>query len=322
MRPLSVAHIAIASLGVTVAACGFSGVGGVLDGEDAGTAASGGPARLPPGADGGPSAEGSTPVPICNPPPCALPAPPAGWELVLMASTRADACPSGFDSADAVESPVATASACACAACVTTGTNCATGAIPTAYDNGGGACGTTGAVHQTNGGACKNQNGSFGQDARVDAPTAVLGTCTSAASGVPANVVSEARRVCTLQASSCGDRACGAPGSMQACVASPGDVACPAGTPNKHLVGADVALACPPCGCTIASATCGGSLEFYPQQNCAGSPVSLAVGVCKATGGASFQSTKWKPLVAAEVCAVVPGTPTTTLTAARTVCCP
>jgi hypothetical protein len=205
---------------------------------------------------------------------------------------------------------------------VTTGTSCSTGAIPTAYDNGGGACGTSGAQHQTNGGACRNQSGTFGQDARVDAPTAVVGTCTSAASGIPANVVSQARRVCTLQASSCSDRACNVPPSMQACVASPGDVACPAATPTKHLVGADVALACPPCGCTITSATCAGTLEFYPQQSCAGSPVALPVGVCKATGGASFLSTKWKPLIAAELCATVPVAPTPTLTAAWTVCCP
>ena len=141
MRLRPVARVTLVIVSLAVAACGFSGVGS-LEGPDGATGTSAESGVEPTGAEGGATADGSTPIPICNPPACALPTPPAGWELVLMASTRADACPAGFDSADAVESPVATASACACAACVTNGTSCSTGVIPTAYDNGGGACGT------------------------------------------------------------------------------------------------------------------------------------------------------------------------------------
>ena len=136
--------------------------------------------------DGRATPDGSvpTPVPICDPPSCALPTPPAGWELALLESARTDACPPGFDAADAIESPNAGTNACACAACVTTGTNCSTGGLSSAYDNGGGACGSSGAPLQTNAGLCRNFSAAFSTNARIDAPTAVLGTCTSAASGV------------------------------------------------------------------------------------------------------------------------------------------
>ena len=132
-----------------VVACGFSGEGS-FDDPDAGS----GPGRSGPDpADGSQAVDGRappdesvpTPVPICDPPSCALPTPPAGWELALLESARTDACPPGFDAADAIESPNAGTNACSCAACVTTGTNCSTGGISSAYDNGGGACGSSGA---------------------------------------------------------------------------------------------------------------------------------------------------------------------------------
>lgn len=305
-------------------ACGFSDEGALDVAAEGGPASSGQPdadgadgastTDAPSGADGG-----SVGVPVCAPATCALPAPPAGWELVLLGTSRADACPSGFDSADAIENPVAGASACVCAACVKTGTTCSTGSIPTKTDNGGGACGSNSSTLDALGGACQNVGGGFGQDDVVFAPAAVKGTCTSAASPVPANVVSQQLRVCTRQASGCVGAACGAPASMKACIAATGDVACPSGT--KHVVAAGVSLACPSCGCSIASATCGGAMDFYPQQDCAGAPVTLAAGVCRATGG-SFQSYKWKGVVAAEVCATAPVAPTTTLVTPQTICCP
>jgi hypothetical protein len=319
---------------LTAAACGYTGEGTLADGLDpdgalitnggeAGSSGNAGGDGAAPG-DGAPlPATDGSPPPTCATPTCTLPTAPAGWQLVLLESSRADVCPAGFDSVDSIESPVAAANACTCAACVTTGTNCSTGPIPTAYDNGGGACGTTGASCQTNAGNCNEQNGNFGQDARIDPPTAVRGTCTSASVSNRANVATDARRVCTRQASTCSDRACGAPASMKACIAAPGDVACPAGGPTtKHVLGSDFTLACAGCGCSISTATCGGELDFYPQGMCNGNPVKLTVGVCTGTGGAGFQSTKWKPVIASEVCATVPGAATTPLTGPQTICCP
>ena len=63
-------------------------------------------------------------------------------------------------------------------------------------------------------------------------------------------------------------------------------------------------------------------MDFYPQSDCAGTPLTLTVGACKATGGAGIQSTKWKPVIGSQQCATVPSAPTTTLTAAQTICCP
>jgi hypothetical protein len=312
--------------GSLVVACGFTDVGALDVGAEGG--ASSGPNAGDSGttgADGASTGDGSnerdgstTGIPICNPATCALPSPPAGWDLVLLGASRADACPAGFDSSDAIESPSPGANACTCGACVTAGTNCFTGMIPTQYDDSGGACGTVGGSISASG-TCQSANGALGQHASATPPPAVKGTCTSASAPAPASVVSQLGRVCTLQAGTCNGVACGAPPSMKACIGAPGDVACPIGT--KHLVGSDVALACPPCGCTIASATCGGTLEFYSGSNCSGTVYSLT-STCKQTNGVSVQTAKWKGVVATEVCATTPVAPTVTLTSPQTICCP
>lgn len=327
-RSVVVVALCAAVLGT---ACGFSETGAIDVSADGGVGGPEGPGRgSASGADGSvPGAEGSSPgtdgsapmgVPVCNPPSCALPAPTAGWEVVLYGTSRADACPAGFDSADLLESPAAGPNACTCAACVKTGTTCSTGSITTKADSGGGACGSGGSTLDANGGNCQNLNTQFGTDALVLAPNAVRGTCTSAATGVPANVTSQPRRVCTRQASTCAGSACGAPPTMTACLAAPGDVACPSGT--KHVLGSGVTLACPSCGCTITSATCGGTMDFFGQSNCSGTATTLTAGVCKFTNGAGVQSAKWKGVVASEVCSTTPGAPTLTLATAQTVCCP
>jgi hypothetical protein len=315
--------------GSFVVACGFTDVGALDVAAEGGAApGSNGNDGGTTGADGSSTADGastsdgsaSTGVPVCNPATCALPSPPAGWELVLLGTSRADACPAGFDSADAIESPVAGADACACAACVKTGTKCSTGAIATKADNGGGACGTSATTLDANGGACQNLNTNFGTDALILAPAAVPGSCTSAASPVPAMVTSQPRRVCTRQPSTCVGGACGAPATMKACIGTTGDVACPSGT--KHVVGGDVALTCPSCACSITSATCGGTFDFYGESGCAGAATTLTAGVCKFTNGAPIKSAKWNGVVASETCTVAPLAPTTTLTAPQTICCP
>lgn len=305
-------------------ACGFTEVGAL---DEAADAAGPGPRVAEGGAasvDGASDASIDSPasVPVCGPATCSLPSATSGWELVLLATALADACPPGFDPADAIENPTAGANACTCAACVTTGTSCSTGSIPTDYDQGSGTCGTSGTAVQGSGGACVPLSGQLGVNARADAPQAVKGTCTSASSPVAANVSSQARRVCTPQASTCAGEACGAAPSLRRCLAKQGDVACPAATPTKHLVGAAFTLQCPSCGCSITSAVCGGTLEAYPQSNCGGTPVVLPVGVCEAANSASVGSTKWKPTVVSEQCAIVPMAPAVTLTSMQTVCCP
>ncbi len=315
---------------VAAGACGFSEEGTLEATTDSGAGSSGNPSgsdaasgtegSMPASGAGDAMTSGSMGVPVCSPPSCNLPTAPAGWQLVLYGTSRGDACPIGFDTTDPIESPVASANACACAACVKTGTTCSTGSIATKTDNGGGACGTSSSTLDGNNGGCQNTGGNFGQDDLVLAPTAVKGTCTSAGTPVPANVTSQPLRLCTPQASTCSSGACGVPASMKACIATTGDVACPSGT--KHVVGSGVSLVCPSCGCTISSATCGGGMDFYPQSNCNGTSVTLTSGVCKQTGG-TFQSFKWKGIVAAEVCTTTPVAPTTTtLTAVQTVCCP
>jgi hypothetical protein len=297
--------LVLASFGASlVVACGFTNAGALDVGAEGGVSSTpNADAGSTMGADGASTADSarddgatSMGIPVCNPATCALPTPPAGWELVLLGSSPADACPTGFDSSDAIESPTAGANACSCAACVTTGTNCLSGTVGTTYDDSGGACGTEGGSISASG-TCQSASGSLGQHAAAIPPPAVKGTCTSASAPAPASVASQPRRVCTLGATACNDSACGAPPSMKACIGAPGDVACPSGT--KHLVGSDVAL----------GGSCSGTV--YPLTS-----------TCKLTNGVSVQTAKWKGLVASEVCATTPVAPTTTLMTPQTICCP
>jgi hypothetical protein len=215
---------------------------------------------------------------------------------------------------------VAGAGACACGNCLGN-VNCSTGSISSAYDNGNGNCGTNGAQHQTNNGACRAINGSFGANASVGAPEAVVGGC--AAPGVASRpaVTTKKKRVCTPVPATCIDQACAPAGTLKACLRADGNVTCPASAPTKHLVGADFTLGCGACTCSLA-VTCGGKMEFFPSSGCNGTPRTLTADVCTSTGSASFQSTKWTGTIASQVCTKQPATPALALTAEQTVCCP
>ncbi len=310
-------------------ACGLSvsgqlaGEGDAPPGTQSATDASGLPGDPTRDAAGGDAvADSGPPPPPCLSDACAAGMPPAGFAPILLGTT-ADACPSGFTTADLLESPVAAADACACGTCVMTGTNCGAGDLPTAYDQGGGACGSTGATLSTNNGACSNSNGTFGQNTRIDAPAAVPGTCTAPSTGVKAKVSSTPHRVCELAPGSCADRLCTPPGSLRACMMHEGDVACPAEATEKHLVGPDFTIACGACSCTT-SATCGGKTEFWSANGCGGAPSkTFTAGVCASAGGASYSSYKWTGMVATQTCTdLTPPAATVSLTQTKTICCP
>lgn len=198
-----------------------------------------------------------------------------------------------------------------------------TGTLLTSYDTGGGSCASPGLGLPTSGGNCNNMSGSLGTDTRIGGAQAVVGTCTSASSPDRAKVVVQSRRVCTRQASSCSNAACSAPASMKACIATSGDVPCPAAAKEKHLLGSDFTLACAACACSITSGTCAGTAQFYPQPNCAGAPITVPSDVCTAVAGApAFMSTKWTSSPTNEQCSTTPGPATTALVETQTVCCP
>jgi hypothetical protein len=311
----------------TLSACGLSTVG-QLD-EPAGQGVDPPPGPAPPSNTSAlpASDEGGTPVPPPPPPPppgcnpsCALPQA-AGFTLALFGD-RTAACPDDYDPTDAVEGPTAGAGACTCGTCVMTGTTCNTGTIPSRYASNN-QCGNTGASLQANGGNCFNFSGTFGTYASVLPPAAVPGTCSAPGVAVRANVTASSRRICALKAGACGAGACALPAAQRACLVAPGDVACPAGAPTKHLVAGDFTLACAACSCSTA-ATCGGSMTFYSNAGCTGSTITMNASTCTQVNGASIASTRWTGTVATQQCAnLTPGAATVGLSGATsTVCCP
>jgi hypothetical protein len=142
------------------------------------------------------------------------------------------------------------------------------------------------------------------------------------------------RQICAAtQIPSCKGQIC-PPASVkqpfEICIASAGDVACPADFSKKHLTGATTSFNCSNgCTCPGVNATCtGGKLHFYPTDNCTGAP-GLSANVnntCVATvaAGATFLSHKYVPDPPQGVSCIRGGASnpsTVTLNQPATVCC-
>jgi hypothetical protein len=282
------------------------------------TADDGGNGGSEAGADSGADANADAAV-ACVADACTLPATGSGVELVLFGD-RATGCPAGYDQSDVVEDPTPQAGACACGTC-TKSASCNSGSIPSYYDNGGGTCGSSGATLDVNNGNCLNFSGTFGTNAEIGATTATGATCSVGASiSNKANVAVTAGRICKIQASTCVATACVPPATMKACTVRAGDVACGGGE-TKRLVADDFTMTCATCTCS-ATATCSGTMSFYPSSGCTGTPKVLTTGVCTNTNGASIGSTKWVGTATTTCNLSSAPAPGITLSNTKTVCCP
>jgi hypothetical protein len=198
------------------------------------------------------------------------------------------------------------------------------GMITSKYDDSGGQCGTPGSSLDTNGGQCDMTGNRLGQDTALFAPRPAAPTCTATASPHSDTVNSMQERVCTPAGSTCAAAACDpslAP-TFQTCAASPGDVACPAGLPSKHLVAGSVDVSCGGCACN-ATVSCTGSVSFYSNPSCGGNLVAKlpADGSCNTANAVQYGSYQWTGTATvqcdpgASAATVAPHTPST-------VCCP
>ncbi len=298
-------------LGAVVALCGFASAPACGLTED-------GTADVAPDAAPGGS--------VCNPPACALPSSVAGWRSVLFANSRVDACPSGYATADAVEGLTAGPTSCTCGACVPTGTDCAIGPSSLSFDRGDGTCAAGELPLNILGDRCVNNpfNASvqLTEHTRITAPATTLGTCTSAAAADTKAAATKVRRLCTAVTATCAGSACSAPASMRACLAAKGDLKCPPETPTKHLIGQGRIDTCPACVCTVASATCSGAVDLFPDVDCGGTPKAIAAETCTNTQSVKFKSSRWKSSVSNIQCTTVPAAAVVTLSEMETVCCP
>jgi hypothetical protein len=321
MRAVRITIVSLASvLGLVFVACSgsvpqndlFTEISATdLDTADGGATSSRGSAR-------GDASSAASPV-GCTSDACALPSA-EGFSLVLFGDAT-QPCPTAFAATDMIESPTPARDACTCGAC-SAAVDCSTGLIPSYLDDGDGSCRKSGVAVHANDGACRNQKATFGTNASIGSPKAVVGACVAPGIASRASVATNQKRLCTPAPSTCPELACSAPPAMRACLVKDGDVECPASAPTKHVLGADFTLSCADCGCDV-DATCAGEMKFYAKTDCHGSPFrTLHVGACTETEQETFKSTRWVGKVGSRRCKTEPPpAPAVSLTGARTVCC-
>jgi len=246
---------------------------------------------------------------------------PAGFERVAYVGRQTTACPADMTQVELVTDATAGAGACACGACVVgTVPDCNAGTFSSTYDDTATpTCGTAAISHPCNGGKCAAYSGSMGQHGRAVPPTPTGGTCSAHGVAKTGTAPSTAARACAESATRC---ACdpAVPGAFTTCLRAPGDVACPADAPLKHLVGTSAALACGDCPCTL-TAKCSGSVTFYSDAACATSIVTITDAACTTEGPGSYASYKWAGTTATS-CTLGTSAATISLTDQSTICCP
>jgi hypothetical protein len=246
----------------------------------------------------------------------------SGFTLVAYAADRSAGCPSDMTQFDLVTGPTAGPGACACGACAVTATpSCSMGSFASDFDTSTSpACGTRAISHPCNNGACTPVPGTYGQHGRaVPPPPTGPGACTAPGVANQAAAQSAPVRACAESATRCACDPALSP-AFHACMRAPGDVACPAQAPNKHLVGAGAAVTCGACGCTLA-ATCGGSITFYSDTNCTTSLFTITDTACTLEGTGTYSSYLWQGKTSTS-CTLGPSAATAGLTAPSTICCP
>ncbi len=341
----AVALLAVVSCSLTTSLDGLSGgaADDALDSSEAGTGAGdkdGSPSS--DGSSGGSGGGGLLPdvgAPVvdgCSSAGCFVM--PDGFGLVAFGATaHGVACPTGFTSpTDTVEGPTLAAGACSCACSVTTQPSCATGTLVGHFDTAGsGLCDSAGGDLANMGCGTDGYLGPFGtgNEHRFKPPAPTGGACSATANNDPGKLTYAAQgRICAAAVTpECNGKVCPPSGAapFAVCIATTGDVACPAGFPTKHLVGASASFTCSAgCTCGGVTATCKGKVNYFASGDCSGA-VGMSViadDACHSTdaAGASFGSHAYVPFTPQNVACTKTGgtTPSTpVLSQSGTVCC-
>lgn len=252
--------------------------------------------------------------------------PSGDWSIVAFtAASTSAACPSGFtDGNDVLEKPTL-GTACMC------GSECTAVAQPDCVDltvqtTFGAGCTVDGAPNSTGGGTCQSVADVFGGPACGLDPASVNVGCTgpNPVQNI-AGIDAQHDQVCELGTLCTSLRCDVSIAPFQICIMAAGDQACPMSVPNKHSVGSVPSVVCGTCPCT-ATAECNGTLAFYSNAECTGSPeLSVTTGACVTVPiRTPFGSYLWSAgPTPTPVCNVGgPSGATVTLEDRQTVCCP
>ena len=249
---------------------------------------------------------------------------PAGFELVLFAADRTAACPAAFTQQDVVADPVAGAGACDCSCTVAPEASCTVGQMSTKHGTTT-SCTSTGVSLDLNGSGCTVLTGTFSTYFSAT-PLPATVPCNASAVVDSANVTSTELRLCNVP-SACQEEVCGGgsmPAGFSACIASDGDVACPAGWDAKTLVGDSADVSCSACTCTGSGSCTDGHMSFFSDDACSTLLVEFAIDdSCQATNGTGPIGSFTYTATLTDAACAADGSKTATvgLAAPRTVCC-
>ena len=293
------------------------------------------------GSDGSPIGKiDATVIDSCSPTGCV--ALPEAWNLVAFGQEGAE-CPVNFGAGvDVVTEATLGPNACTCDCNMTAQPTCPSEGTTIAQsvnlDPGAAACPTN--VGTLSGG-CTTDGflGPFTENANkrqyTPTPAAMAGgACNATNKKDPSKLAVKKARVCAATVvPKCGEKICPpiidfAP--FKACVAAPGDNACPADLPTKTLISTTADFVCNGnCGCSVdGNCNNGGFLRFYDSLDCTGAagvtfPVNSNCFLTNQTGG-PFKSHRYSPNSPQGVFCKKTGstTPSTVqLTDTSTVCC-
>lgn len=222
----------------------------------------------------------------CDKDPSACIVVPAGFELVAAADVGdggadagAPACPAGFAKPSiAGVTPAPKADSCTCDCAITKNGTCSNGQIANVYGNA--TCTDQGNALDIAGGSCKSFAGNVVAFSKLTAQPASDGNCSPTQTVMHEDRVQWAAstELCAIEPARCSGSTCniaglGAP--FRACVASAdgaikaaNDVTCPAGFPEKRVLGTGASFTCGVCGACTVSFTCTGTLDAFKNAGC------------------------------------------------------
>jgi hypothetical protein len=275
--------------------------------------------------------EPSPPAPCSIPPGACVSALPAGWSLVVYATSQATPCPSGFTTDQVVSSPEPQTGACGCTCNVETAPTCDEGSVGRMVSINNGPCNQTGQGVTVAGPGCTPfQTGSGGLAPKSQSSPLPLtaGTCSGSPASDLSAVTTQPGLVCTPP-TQCEEQLCEgtAAAGFTLCVSQPGaGGACPAGWQSPVVVGDGVDLSCSACTCDINSqSSCSNAaIDFYTDTDCNTLDTTvLLTGTCTAEPGAGDMPVALKyRATLTQVCAATgPETPTVALSNPQTICC-
>lgn len=248
------------------------------------------------------------------------------WKVVLFEPNTALGCPASWPKSDVATDPLPQAGACACT-CKATPPTCTPGSL-SVTDGANNACGGGSTTTFAYPSKCTNATLNLKAYLSVTKIPPTGGSCTADVITSSGKVSFTVARSCAAPQACIGDVCAGlVPAGFKACVDSPGDVACSVpGFTNRTVVGGGASATCAVGTCACGSnPTCGGSVEFFGQPNCAVKTTTIPADETCNPGnyqnGSSVQSVRYQPQPDAVCSGSGAPAPDAKLSGVHTICC-